>query len=64
MWHCIDDRLPPNPGMYSVKLFTDLEREAYWTGKVWRDAKKSKKKNTVLKLRTEFRLLRYWKEKV
>ena len=59
MWRCIDDSLPSTPGTYSIRLFSESERKAYWTGKEWRAAKQNKKLKSV-KYRGDFHLLRYW----
>ncbi len=60
MWHCIDDAVPPKPGTYPIKLFTGAEREAYWTGKVWIRAKKSRRRSASPMIRGDLHLLRFW----
>lgn len=61
MWHCVDDSLPGKPGTYSIKLFSDAERKAYWTGKVWVDVKRNKRINS-LRFRGDFHFLRFWND--
>ena len=60
MWHCIDDAVPSKPGTYPIKLFTGSQREAYWTGKVWLHARKSRRKSTSPRVRGDLHLLRFW----
>ncbi|RZT91194.1 hypothetical protein EV681_4548 [Advenella incenata] len=61
MWRSVEQLLPKEPGLYSVRLFSGAIRRAFWTGKTWYEsechANKKRKPQTGF-----IRYIRYWQD--
>lgn len=51
---------PENPGTYKVKLFTGVEREAYWNGTGWVDTVNCKHEGRLRSNKQLNKLIREW----
>lgn len=58
-WQPITQR-PPSPGTYPVRLFTGIERAAYWTGATWIGSDTGKQAERRRGQRQLLKLLRQW----
>ncbi|TCK31960.1 hypothetical protein B0G84_9076 [Paraburkholderia sp. BL8N3] len=53
---------PDRPNTYAVRLFTGVERTAYWTGETWVQNQDCKTTNRTRGDRQLLKLLRGWKD--